>query len=169
MSRPDLTKVPEWYHRYINLVEEDDLITAICNQTVSFNSFLDSIPEEKINYRYAEGKWTVKEVLQHIIDSERVFSYRALRFARKDNTPLPGFDENDFAKNAKTDSRKWNDLVAEFNAVRLSTEILFKSFDDEQIESMGIANDNSIIVKAIGFIIAGHAIHHANVLKVRYL
>jgi exoribonuclease II len=169
MSRPDLAKVPEWYHRYINQVEEDDLVTALSNQTKSFNKFLDSIPEEKINHRYAEGKWTVKEVLQHIIDAERVFAYRALRFARMDNSPLPGFDENSFVENSKTGKRNWNDLIAEFNVVRQSTEILFRSFDDEQLQAIGTASGNPINVQAIGFIIAGHGTHHVNVVKERYL
>src|SRR6187401_310355 len=97
MSRPDLARVPEYFHRYINQVEEDDLMPAFRNQTETFIDFLEQIPPAKIDYRYAEGKWTIKEILQHIIDAERIFAYRALCFARKDATPLPSFEENDYA------------------------------------------------------------------------
>lgn len=169
MARPDLSSVPEWYHGYINEVKEDDLTDALKNQTTLFNSFFNSVPNEKREFRYAEGKWSVKEVIQHIIDAERVFTYRALRFARKDETPLPGFDENNYADNANTDNRKWDDLIEEFNALRRSTEILFNSFNEDQLNAEGIANDNSVSVLAIGFIIAGHANHHITVVKERYL
>src|SRR6476660_1020172 len=101
MPRPDLTRVPDHFHKYINQVEEDDLVKAFKKQTRSFLKFLDEIPKNKRGYRYAEDKWTIKEVLQHIIDAERIFAYRALCFARKDATPLPGFDENSYAANSK--------------------------------------------------------------------
>ena len=128
-----------------------------------------SIPEEKHNYAYAEGKWTVKEVVQHIIDAERVFSYRALRFARKDSTALPGFNENVFAANAKVDKRSWEDLLDELSVVRKSTELLFASFDQDQLEAEGISNNHSIYVLGIGFICAGHCLHHQKVIEERYL
>jgi hypothetical protein len=169
MPRPDLSRVPSFYHNYLNEVKGDDLMTALKNNTVSFLSFLKSIPPEKQNYRYAEGKWTVKEVVQHVIDTERVFSYRSLCFARKDTTPLPGFDENIFAANSKTENRNWNDLTEEFAAVRKATEILFASFDQEQLESEGISNNNSNYVLGWGFICAGHCNHHQKVIKERYL
>src|SRR3569832_224983 len=109
MARPDISRVPEWYHRYINQVPENDLAEAIQNQTTNFCLFLESLPVNKRDYRYAEGKWTIKEVLQHIIDAERIFAYRALCFARKDSTPLPGFDENSYADNSKASTRDWNE------------------------------------------------------------
>jgi len=169
MPRPDLSKVPEFYHDYIKKAPENDLMAALKNNTSAFNELLNTIPSEKHDYRYAEGKWTIKEVLQHIIDAERIFSYRALRFARKDNTPLPGFDENLFAANAKTEKRSWNELVEEFNAVRKSTELLFTSFDEQDLDSSGIASNNSNYVLGIGFICAGHCAHHQQVIKERYL
>ncbi len=122
MPRPDLTRVPEFYHNYINQVPENDLMSAFKTQTPLVIQFFQNIPANKIDYAYAEGKWTIKEMLQHIIDAERVFSYRALRFARKDPTPLPGFDENLFAENAKASKRNWNDLLEEFKIVRKATE-----------------------------------------------
>lgn len=169
MARPDLELVPEFYHNYINQVSENDLGEAFQNGTASFLKFLETIPEAKHNYRYAEGKWTIKELLQHIIDGERVFDYRALRFARKDPTPLPGFDENLFAENAKVEKREWADLVEEFRAVRKSSEILFSSFDEEQLHSTGIASNHSNTVLAWGFIIVGHCTHHQKIMQTRYL
>ena len=102
MPRPDLSRVPEFYHGYISKVKENDLMPALRNSTSELFDMLNAIPKEKYEYRYAEGKWTVKDVVQHMIDGERVFTYRALRFARKDDTPLPGFEENLFCSNCKS-------------------------------------------------------------------
>ena len=167
--RPDLSRVPSFYHNYISQVPEDDLMEAFRKETSAFIEFIKSIPASKLDYRYADGKWTVKEVLQHIIDAERVFAYRALRFARKDPTFLPGFDENTFADNAKADKRDWNNLVEEFKAVRSASEYLFASFDNDQLQATGTANNNSIHVLGIGFIVVGHSLHHMRILKERYL
>src|SRR5687768_7301809 len=123
MPRPDLSRVPEYYHRYIAQVTEHDLMHALGRQTTSFIEFLENIPPNKIDHRYAEGKWSIRDLLQHILDAERIFSYRALRFARKDPTPLPGFEENDYARNAKTENRDWNEMIEEFKVVRKATEI----------------------------------------------
>ena len=169
MPRPDLSRVPEFYHGYISKVKENDLMSALQNSTSELFSLLKAIPEEKHDYRYAEGKWTIKEVVQHMLDGERVFTYRALRFARKDDTALPGFDENLFAQTAKADKRNWNDMVEEFTALRKSTEAMFASFDNEQLEQTGIASENSIYVLGICFIVAGHVNHHCQVIKERYL
>jgi uncharacterized damage-inducible protein DinB len=127
------------------------------------------MPAEKINYRYAKDKWTVKEVLQHMLDTERIFAYRALCIARKDSTHLPGFEENDYAANSKVSKRDWKEMIREFKAVRRSTEILFRSFDKQQLDATGTASGKSVYVLGIGFIIAGHINHHVNVLKERYL
>ena len=169
MPRPDLNRVPEYFHNYISQAEGDDLMEVLNRQTLSFAEFLEEIPKKKRNYRYAEAKWTIKEMLQHIIDAERIFCYRALCFARKDTTPLPGFDENSYAANSKSENRKWKSLVNEFMVVRWSTENLFSSFDAEQLESGGTSGGKSNYVMAIGFIIAGHANHHMKVIEERYL
>ena len=169
MPRPDLSRVPDYYHRYINQVPEKDLMTSLKNQTNPFVSFLKKIPVGKRNYRYAKDKWTIKEMLQHIIDTERVFAYRGLCIARKDTTPLPSFDENNYANNAKAAKREWNELIEEFKAVRKSTEILFGSFDKKQLDLTGTASGKPVYVLAIGFIIAGHINHHIGILKERYL
>lgn len=169
MPRPDLSRVPEFYHTYINQVDGDDLMSVLQKQTKSFLKLLKEIPKDKRSYRYADSKWTIKEVLQHIIDAERIFAYRALCFARKDATALPSFEENDYAANCKAENRKWKDLVNEFEVVRQATIALFDSFDDEQLDTAGTASGKSNYVSGIGFTIAGHANHHANVIKEKYL
>ena len=169
MPSPDLKRVPEFYHNYIKQVKEDDLLQAFKNNKTDFISFLKSIPVEKHDLCYADGKWTIKEILQHIIDAERVFSYRALRFARKDTTHLPGFNEVYFAKYAHAANRIWEDLLTEFEAVRTSTELLFASFGNDQLEAEGISNNQPIYVLGIGFICVGHCLHHQNIIRERYL
>jgi len=169
MPRPDLSRVPEFYHGYISKVKEDDLMAGLKSSTKNLFDLLKSIPPEKHDYRYADGKWTIKEVLQHMLDGERVFTYRALRFARKDDTPLPGFDENLFAQTAKADKRNWKDMVEEFTALRRSSEVMFASFDNEQLEAEGTASERSIYVLGIGYIVAGHVNHHCQIIKERYL
>jgi hypothetical protein len=169
MPRPDLSKVPSFYHGYINKVAENDLPAAFTNQSKALFPFLESIPAAKHNYAYAAGKWTIKELIQHIIDAERVFTYRALTFSRKDETKLPGFDENAWAPESNAVSRNWKDMIEEFKAVRKATEYLFGSFNEGQLNATGIANNNSIYVMGIGFICVGHCTHHISILKERYL
>jgi hypothetical protein len=169
MPRPDLSRVPGFYHGYISKVKEDDLMSGLRSSTKNLFELLDSIPPEKYDHRYADNKWTVKEVVQHMLDGERVFTYRALRFARKDDTPLPGFDENLFAQTAKADKRNWNAIVEEFANLRKATEAMFASFDNEQLECSGVASENSTYVLGIGFIVAGHVNHHCQIIKERYL
>ena len=169
MSKPDLSTIPEWYHKYVNQVQEQDLITAIQTNTDSSIQFFRSIPEEKWSHRYAKDKWSIREMVQHIIDAERIFSYRALCFARGEKASLPGFEENDYAAASKADNRSKEELIEEFETVRRSIHQLFSSFDEEQLSSVGVANNNPISVNAIGFIIPGHVQHHINILKERYL
>lgn len=169
MPRPNFSRMPEYFQRYVNQVPENDLMEAMKKQTPVFIKFLENIPETKWDYRYAEGKWTIKEALQHIIDTERIFSYRSLCIARKETASLPGFDENSYADNSKANQRDWNEMIEEFKAVRRSSEIMFGSFDDEQLDTSGTSNNNSIYVLALGFILVGHVNHHVTVLKERYL
>ena len=169
MPRPDLNSIPAWYHGYVNAVEGNDFLAAMKMQTPAFIRMLNKIPVAKRNYRYAKGKWTIQELLQHIIDAERVFAYRALCFARKDKTSLPSFDENDYAANSKAAKREWNHMVAEFKSLRLATEIMFSSFDKDQLRFVGTANNNPVSVLAIGFILVGHVAHHISIMRSRYL
>ncbi|HEX9151224.1 MAG TPA: DinB family protein [Flavobacterium sp.] len=134
-----------------------------------FIRFVQNIPMDKFDYRYAEGKWTIKDIIQHIIDTERIFAYRALRISRNDKTPLPGFEENDYVDNTNADDRNIQDLLAELSAVRHSNLFLFKSFTEEQLKRIGTASNRSISVRAIGFIIIGHQKHHQRVFQERYL
>lgn len=169
MPKPDLSRVPSFYHNYINLVKEDDLTNVFTQTQQKLLDLLASIPDETWDYSYAEGKWSIKELVQHLIDAERIFCYRALCFARKDNVSLPGFDENSYAMNSKANQRSKESLVDEMRVVQRSTLSMFSSFDEEQLEASGVANNNSIYVSAIGFIINGHALHHKKILEERYL
>ena len=159
----------EFFQHYINLVKEEDVAKAIRQNSNQFKKFLDKIPKKKIDYAYAEGKWTIKELLQHMIDAERVFTYRALTFSRKDGTPLPGFDENNWAANALASQRNWPELVKEFKALRKATEWLFGSFSEDQLLATGTASGHPINALALGFICAGHVAHHMEVIRERYL
>jgi uncharacterized damage-inducible protein DinB len=169
MAKPDLSRVPSFYHKYISLVLQDDLGSAFAQNQQNLIDLLQSVPGERWDFSYAEGKWTVKELIQHLIDAERIFCYRALCFARKDNAALPGFDENIYAMNSKANQRSKGSLIQEMQVVQQSTAAMFNSFDEEQLQSSGIANNNSIYVSAIGFIITGHALHHKIILEERYL
>ena len=168
MSKPSPTSVPGYMQKYINLVVEDDLITGFNNQQQLIQQMLASISEEKSAYAYAPGKWTLKAVLQHLIDSERIFSYRALCFARKETISLPGFDENDYADSNAANVRSWASLCEEFLAVRTATVLLFKSFTPEEMIRTGVANNNPNSVVATGFITLGHFNHHKNIIAERY-
>ena len=168
VKRKQIT-VPDFYKAYINALQEDDLQEALANNTRRFRKLLKQIPHKKINYAYAEGKWTIKELLQHIIDAERVFIYRALTFARQDPAPLPGFDENNWAITAKAPKRKWNELVDEFKALRNANELFLNSLDDDQLLQTGSANNSPISVAGLAFVCAGHVAHHMRIIRERYL
>lgn len=154
---------------YIKAAANVELIEELEICLHEFIRFVQNIPMDKFDYRYAEGKWTIKDIIQHVIDTERIFAYRALRISRNDITPLPGFEENDYVENSKANERGIQDLLAEFSAVRYSTLFLFKSFSEEQLKRMGTASGTAISVRAIGFIIIGHQKHHQHIFQERYL
>lgn len=154
---------------YIKAAGEVDLIEELEICLHDFIRFVQNIPMDKFDYRYAEGKWTIKEIIQHIIDTERIFAYRALRISRNDTTPLAGFDENDFANNTEGNKRSLQDLLTELAAVRHANVLLFKSFSEDQLKRTGIASEHSISVRAIGFILIGHQKQHQKVFAERYL
>jgi DinB superfamily len=158
-----------YYDKYIAMVPEDHIGEALRNQYPLLEAFLRAIPAEKTGYAYAEGKWPLAGVLQHITDTERVFAYRAMRFARKDSTNLPGFDENLYADQAHIHTRSLESLIEEMLAVRKATEALFYSFTEEDIQQTGMANNYPVTVSSLGFIIPGHVIHHLNIIRERYL
>lgn len=160
--------MPEYYDRYINLIEDISLDEALNKYGYNlYNSVSDKL-KELGNKVYSEKKWTINEIIQHVIDSERVFNYRALRFARNDDNELPGFDENKYVPESDADKRTLIDLLNEFEYVRLSTITLFRSFSDEMLYRSGISSGKNISVLAIGFVIAGHSLHHFNTIKERY-
>lgn len=158
-----------YYKKYIALVKEVPLVEALLQGQVDTISFFRAIPEEKLGFRYAEGKWSPKQVLLHLIDTERVFAYRALQFARSDNADLKGYDENIFAENSNADQRSLESLLEEYSAVRTASIHLFKSFDPTAMERFGKANGGPMSVRAAGYIICGHEIHHQNIVRERYL
>lgn len=169
MSNSSPTNQPGYFQLYIDQVKEKDLATAFTNQSTIIKEFLPSINEEKSLFAYAEGKWTLRELLQHIIDTERILTFRALCFARKESASLPGFDENEYAAAATANNRTWESLTAEFIAVRKSSLFLFDSFTPDMLAGTGIANNNPFTVHQLGFIVVGHFTHHKKIIEERYL
>lgn len=162
-------KVAPYYHRYIQLVPEGDAWKYLQLHSGKSQDFLSGISEEQSMHAYQPGKWTIKEVLGHLMDAERVFAYRAMRIARNDKTNLPGFEEDDYVANANFNQTKWHDLLQQFKNLRISTIDLFASFDEQAMLREGTANNAPTNVKALLFIIAGHELHHVGVVKERYL
>ena len=169
MSKPVQGTYPAYFEKYIGYVQENDLGEAFKNQHEIMANFFESISEEKSGHAYAEGKWTLKELLQHIIDTERIFNFRSLAFSRKEQASLPGFDEKVYADNSYANERSWKSLVDEFKVVRKSTEMLFESFTTDMLNQSGLANNNPTTVNAMGFISIGHLYHHKNIIETRYL
>ena len=167
--KPNYDYLPEFYEGYVSLVSEQPLIKALSLAREKCLSLFQSITEEQGSFAYAPEKWSIKELINHVIDAERVFAYRALTFARNDKTELPGFEENAWVKASEGNDRTIENLIKEYDHVSSSTLILFKSFDTVMLNRTGIASSVKFNVSNIGFIIAGHATHHANVLKDRYL
>lgn len=163
------TEYALFYVNYIAMVDEVELLDDLEISVHEFIKFVQNIPMDKYDYRYAEGKWTIKDIIQHLIDSERIFAYRALRIARNDKTPLPGFEENDYAAIAGGSERSIRDLLTELAIVRQATISLFKTFSEEVLLRTGIASGYDISVRALGFIIIGHQKHHQKIFQERYL
>jgi len=160
----------DYFSNYIALVSNEySLIEELEISVHRFIKFVQNIPLDKFDYRYAVGKWTIKDIIQHLIDTERIFAYRALRFARNDNTSLPGFDENQFAQAATAIDRSIMELLTELAIVRQATISLFKSFSNSDLVKTGVASNNSISVRALGFVIIGHQNHHQKVFQEKYL
>jgi hypothetical protein len=158
-----------FYDGYIALITENDFREAIRKNTKQFLKLIESIPRKKYDHAYAAGKWTIRQMLQHIIDAERVFSFRAVHLSRKDASPLPSFDENRWAANDGGASRRWKDLVDEFAAVRDATQLLYDSLSDDQLRFAGTVREKPLNAFTIAYIIPGHVTHHMNILKERYL
>lgn len=168
-QRPDLIEVPAFYRGYVEQVKTTDPGHGLELAEQQLAAVTERISEQQAAHRYAPGKWSIREVYQHIIDCERIMAYRALCFARKDGTELPGFDEDAYAAASDADGRTFAELVHELDLVRASSIALFNSFSPAMLQRSGIANGNSISVRALGWVIAGHAMHHTNILQQRYL
>lgn len=158
-----------YLENYIGKAKGDDVRSALEAALARTSALFGAVSETRGTYRYAPGKWSVKEVLQHINDSERIFAYRALRFARNDATPLAAFDENHYAPASQADRSSLAAILYEHNAIRQSTVALFNSFDTRMLQRIGTAGGNTMSVHALGLIIAGHAEHHCDIHEQRYL
>lgn len=168
-TSPDFNTLPPFYRNYVSFVEQLEMLPALKASAEAAQTLIRKIPEEKGIYRYAEGKWSIKELICHMMDAERIFAYRALRFARNDHTPLAGFEENDYATQANAHARTLEQLAREMQNLRATTIDLFSSFTSEMLQRTGTANNSLVSVVNIGYIIAGHETHHCSVLKQRYL
>jgi uncharacterized damage-inducible protein DinB len=169
ISRPDETEYLPYFGKYISLVPEGDIIDLLRKQLEETLDLLREIPEAQAGFRYGDDKWSIKELVGHVIDAERIFAYRALRFARNDQTPLSGFEQDDYISNAAFDERSLDDLASEFESVRRSTIFLFKPLNAEASMRTGLANGSAASVRALAYMIAGHELHHRNILRDRYL
>ncbi|MDA3615399.1 DinB family protein [Polluticaenibacter yanchengensis] len=167
--RPVPGDYASFYEGYINLVENDSANAALQDSLFYLENFLNEIPENKAEYRYEDGKWSVLQVIQHLIDTERIMCYRALCIARGEKVELPGFDETEYANLAEVSHRSLKSLFFELNLVRKSTLHLFHSFTNDMLARRGVANHYEVTVNALAFIIVGHTQHHINILKTKYL
>jgi uncharacterized damage-inducible protein DinB len=169
MTKPDLAAVPTFYKGYVENVKDMDVLEALQQSSKVALNIFRTIPEEMGQYRYADGKWSIKELFNHMMDAERIFAYRALRFSRNDKTPLSGFEENDYAPVANAHGRTVTHLCDEMERLRATTIDLYASFTPEMLQREGTANNNKLSVVNLGYVIAGHETHHRKVIVERYL
>ena len=169
MNRPEKNEYNEYYERYVSLVDETEIASAFENQLSEMNELFKSISEEKSATSYAVGKWTIKEIVGHLIDGERIFGYRTLRISRGDETPMEGFEQDGYVENAPFNDYNFSDLVKEFELVRQSNILFFKHLKETDWTRTGTASDSPVSVRALAYIMVGHVRHHANILRERYL
>jgi DinB family protein len=169
MSRPLETEYPPDFSSYIGQVSENEILPVLRSQIDALDVLLDRVSPDQETYRYAEGKWSIREIVGHLIDGERVFGYRALCIARGDTRSLPGFDQNEYMASAPYDHVELEDLLSEFRLVRQSNIAMFRNFDETAWTRIGTANDNQVSVRALAFGMAGHVRHHMKVLREKYL
>lgn len=169
IAPPGASEYAAYYGKYISLVGGHDILATLEDQPRETLALLSTLNEEQGNYRYAPDKWSIKEMLGHVIDAERIFAYRALRFARNDRTPLASFEQDGYVRSADFGDRRLADLIEEFVCVRRATVWLFRPMRAEDWMRQGIASDNPVSVRAIAYIVAGHELHHRRVLQEKYL
>ena len=169
MTKPQETEYAAYYGKYVSLVPDADIVNTLTKQMNDTLAAWRAVPADKADHRYAPGKWSTKEMMAHVVDTERIMAYRALRIARGDKTPLPGFEQDGFISNTDWSGQTIADLADEFEAVRKSNLHLFRSFTDSAWKQAGTASDNPITARALAYIIAGHELYHQEILQNRYL
>ncbi|AFD05722.1 DinB family protein [Solitalea canadensis] len=170
ISKPSEGEYPTYAKMYIDLLPDDDqILKHLKTNFQEVKNYISSLPEEKLKFRYAAEKWTIKEILVHIIDDERIYAYRALRIARNDKTSLPGFEQDDYVPYSRANERSLEDIFEEYESVRNASLTLFKSFNQEDVMRLGMANGNQVSVRALIYHMAGHELHHLNSIKERYV
>ena len=169
MNRPDRSEYAPYYEGYISLVANTDIRATLAGQPAELRKVFSELAEEKGTFTYETGKWSIKELLGHIIDGERMFAYRAFRISRGDKTPIEGFEQNDYIENARSNERSFADLLDEFELLRVANLLMFDHMTETDLLRSGTANNVEITVRSIGYIMAGHVVHHVNILNERYL
>jgi len=169
MKRPETDEYAPYYDTYVSLIAGDGVMAELDSQTASLRAAVSGLPEDRGSYAYAEGKWTIKELLSHLIDGERIFAYRILRVSRGDKTPIEGFEQDDYIATSRANDRTFSNLIDEFAFERQANLIMVSNIDDETSELMGTASDKPVSVRALTYIMAGHVKHHLKILADRYL
>lgn len=169
MNRPDKSEYDPYYERYISLVETGDIVDTLASQSTKLQDLLTAVPDDRGAFAYADGKWSTKELIGHLIDGERMFAYRLFRISRGDQTPIEGFEQDGYIENAHSNQRSFADLLEEFSLLRRATMILINNLTDDGWVRTGVANNSHISVRALIYIMAGHVEHHLGILRDRYL
>lgn len=169
MSKPKPAEYDPYYETYVSLVPEQNVVEVLAEQSAELETLISLLPESMGAHRYADGKWSIKEVLGHLIDGERMFAYRVLRVSRGDETPIEGFEQDGYIENAHSNDRTFAELLEEFTLLRHANLLMFKTFTNETWQRIGTANNVKISVRALAFIMAGHIRHHVSILRTRYL
>ena len=169
INKPNPNEYAPYFQNYTELAPEENIISSLEDQLMETVSFYDSLNESEFDFCYAPGKWSIKEVIMHVLDTERIFNYRALRFARKDDTPLPGFEQDDYINNTDWTNYSIKSIIEEYELVRKHSIVLFNNMTTEMLEQSGISDGMNLSVRAIPFILAGHERHHLNVINSKYL
>lgn len=169
MNRPEISEFDPYYNTYVSLVNGEQVIETLGAQPAELRSIFRAVPDAKGSYAYAEGKWTIKELLSHLIDAERIFAYRILRISRGDKTPIEGFEQDGYIENSNANNRTLADLLEEFELQRRSNMNMIRNLSDDSTRQIGTASEKTISVRALVYIMAGHVQHHINILRDRYL
>jgi len=169
MHRPESNEFDPYYNTYVSLIEDENVLPVLEAQPAELKAIFSEMPDARGKYAYAEDKWTIKELLSHMIDGERIFAYRILRISRGDETPIEGFEQDGYIENSNANNRPFSDLLDEFEFQRRSNMFLFRNLSDDDARRMGTANEKTISARALAYIMAGHVRHHINILQDRYL